>query len=146
MQIQSGRLAIIECRRAWPQAGTNLVSSMALRASTQGVAADRLFVHADEPLRSSAVDQRLVTPAVHVAVFMTVVCISAPIPGQFFQMAGLQMNWPLKYSSVGNLQTLLPEPLSESSLTMLYFLQVTKSNYAISRGGVNTPVPAPSST
>jgi hypothetical protein len=39
------------------------------RAGAQGIAGDRLFVHADEPLRSGAVDQRgLVTPAVHVAV------------------------------------------------------------------------------
>ena len=39
------------------------------RAHTQGVAAGGLFVHADEPLRGGAVDQRgLVAPAVHIAV------------------------------------------------------------------------------
>ncbi len=37
-------------------------------ALAQGVASDRLFVHAHEPLRGGAVDQRrLVAPAVHVA-------------------------------------------------------------------------------
>ncbi|MNK82730.1 hypothetical protein D3C87_1025150 [compost metagenome] len=40
------------------------------RALTQGVAGGRLLVHADEPLRGGAIDQRgLVAPAVHVAVF-----------------------------------------------------------------------------
>src|SRR5450830_1423977 len=39
------------------------------RAVAQGVAAGRFFIHADEPLRGGAVDQRgLVAPAVHVAV------------------------------------------------------------------------------
>jgi hypothetical protein len=48
------------------------------RALAQGVAGGWLLVHADEPLRGGAVDQRgLVAPAVHVAVLMVVVCISA---------------------------------------------------------------------
>src|SRR5471032_91288 len=39
------------------------------RTIAQGIAAGRLFIHADEPLRGGAVDQRrLVAPAVHVAV------------------------------------------------------------------------------
>ena len=69
--VQSGRLAIMPCRRAWPQSGKNVVSSMPRQRglAQRRAAVLRRDVHAGEPLGGGAVDdRRLVAPAVHVAV------------------------------------------------------------------------------
>ena len=73
--VQSGRLAIMPCRRALPQLGKNCVASMPRSAVARSVSGGfvaveaRHVVHAGEPLRRRAVDhRRLVAPAMHVAV------------------------------------------------------------------------------
>ena len=73
--VQSGRLAIIPYSRALPQAGKNSVASMPASAVARSVCFgfDAVVagnvVHAGEPLRRRAIDdRRLVPPAVHVAV------------------------------------------------------------------------------
>ena len=64
-----GRLAIMPCRRAWPQDGKNSVFSMPRSAVARKDSPFDGLVHRREPLRGGAQDhRRLVAPAVHVAV------------------------------------------------------------------------------
>ena len=67
--VQSGRLAIMPCRRALPQSGKNCVFSMPRSAVSRRLSPADFLVHRGEPLRRGAQDhRRLVPPAVHVAV------------------------------------------------------------------------------
>ena len=107
--VQSGRLAIIPCSRALPQAGKNCVASMprqrgfAQRLCRLDAVPPGDVVHAGEPLRRRAIDdRRLVPPAMHVAVGDFSACSSAPTSRSFSTISGLafQMLRPPKNGSV----------------------------------------------
>jgi hypothetical protein len=102
---QSGRLAIIAVQARLAPAGRTWWPRWRQRAIAQrGAAGFGVFIHADEPLRGGAIDERgLVAPAVHVAVLDGLGVQQRADFRSLSTIAGLafQMNWPPKNSRDG---------------------------------------------